>query len=162
VNFTKICLCFGLADVTQHVDMRSSKNLRLSKLLRLLFATHGHSSATHFGVATHRFGTTPLRALQRGSFRMGKCSIQSIHEKSGGGLKHRTIITYGRRGREKVKNHCSKQRIKQEQVCTWAKHTNLARSYTTDTPFAKDKQLHSCLEQSSQSFFRNLAHLTHL
>jgi len=39
VNFTKIFLCFGFADVTQNVDMSSSKNLRLNKLLRLLFAT---------------------------------------------------------------------------------------------------------------------------
>jgi len=31
-----------------------------SKLLRLLFATQKNSSATHFGVVTHRLGTTGL------------------------------------------------------------------------------------------------------
>jgi len=38
VNFTKICPCFGFADVTQNVNMRSSKNLGF-QLLMLLFVT---------------------------------------------------------------------------------------------------------------------------
>ena len=33
MNFTKIGLCFGFADVTQDVDMCSSKNLRLQQTI---------------------------------------------------------------------------------------------------------------------------------
>jgi len=39
VNFTKICVCFSFADVTQNVDTLSSKIWAFNKLLRLLFAT---------------------------------------------------------------------------------------------------------------------------
>jgi len=62
VNFTKICVCFSFADVTQNVDMRSSKNLRLSKLLGLILKLW-LLFATHFGVATHRLGTIALNHL---------------------------------------------------------------------------------------------------
>jgi len=33
VNSKKVCLCFGFADVTQNVNMRSSKNQRLQQTI---------------------------------------------------------------------------------------------------------------------------------
>jgi len=36
VNFTKICPCFGFADVTQNVDMPSSKNLGLQQTIEVV------------------------------------------------------------------------------------------------------------------------------
>jgi len=60
VNFTKI-LCFGFADVTQNIDMRNSKNLRLQQSIE---AVALNSQATPplptLVVATHRLGNTDL------------------------------------------------------------------------------------------------------
>jgi len=51
VNFTKIYPCFGCADVTQNVDMRSSKNSRLQQTteasgVRRKFPRRGQSFVT--------------------------------------------------------------------------------------------------------------------
>ena len=44
MNVTKICPCFGFADVTQNVDLRSSKTVRLQHTILSEAAVRDHTA----------------------------------------------------------------------------------------------------------------------
>jgi len=60
VNFTKICPCFGFADVTKCWYTKFWKFESSANYWGCCSRPHKNSSATHFGVATHGLGTTVI------------------------------------------------------------------------------------------------------